>query len=510
MRTSGLFWRALEAARAANLTDGGETSMVMGSAAMTRRHALGAMAASVALPMVGCAPMPAASARTRVAIVGGGLSGLIALRDLLKAGIDARLYEARGRLGGRVSTYRGGPVPADDGGQFINGDHADILALAHEHGLRLIDRKTFEGKTLLVDGDCRVYGEERLAEDLRPLAAAIAADAAALDADFAAAAPALDAISVSQYLDRHHNLVPAYVRKLMDATLRTEFGQDPAQASAIELIFNLPVADGRHLQVIGSSDERYVLHGGSGRIVEALAPPLMPHIAMGHVLQSLHRVGDHVRLRFETGAVVEAERAIVTVPAPLLRTIDFGSLLPPLWQQYVAEIDCGRNEKINAAYHGRPWESSMGRSGDVWPLAGGFAEGWDATTVEGDTALMTFFMGGAQCAAAAKRDAAALRREFEAAAAPAVPGLTRAATVWQRRTNWTNDRFSRGAYSCWRPGQLTRFAPLFWLEEAGKAKQSPTVGPVVFAGEHLSDAWPGYMNGGAQTGRLAAQVVLGG
>jgi monoamine oxidase len=295
----------------------------------------------------------------------------------------------------------------------------------------------------------------------------------------------------------------------MEATLRTEFGQDPAHASAIELIFNLPTVDGRHVQVIGSSDERFVLHGGSGTLVEALVPPLLPYVATGHVLQSLRRDGDHVRLHFENGQVIEAERVIVTVPAPLLRTIDFGGLLPPLWQQYVTEIDCGRNEKVNAAYHGKPWASSMGGSGDVWPLAGGFAEGWDATTVEGDIGLMTFFMGGAQCAAAAKRDAATLRREFESAAAPAVPGLTQAATIWQRRTNWTNDRFSRGAYSCWKPGQLTRYARLFWLENSGKATQSPIVGPLVFAGEHLSDAWPGYMNGGAQTGRLAALAVLG-
>ena len=35
-------------------------------------------------------------------------------------------------------------------------------------------------------------------------------------------------------------------------------------------------------------------------------------------------------------------------------------------------------------------------------------------------------------------------------------------------------------------------------------------GPVVFAGEHLSDAFPGYMNGGAQTGRLAAAAILAG
>jgi len=32
--------------------------------------------------------------------------------------------------------------------------------------------------------------------------------------------------------------------------------------------------------------------------------------------------------------------------------------------------------------------------------------------------------------------------------------------------------------------------------------------PVYLAGEHVSDAWPGYMNGAAQTGRLAAQAIL--
>lgn len=42
------------------------------------------------------------------------------------------------------------------------------------------------------------------------------------------------------------------------------------------------------------------------------------------------------------------------------------------------------------------------------------------------------------------------------------------------------------------------------------AKPPVPSGPVVFAGEHLSDAYPGYMNGGAQTGRLAAQSLIAG
>ena len=68
---------------------------------------------------------------------------------------------------------------------------------------------------------------------------------------------------------------------------------------------------------------------------------------------------------------------------------------------------------------------------------------------------------------------------------------------------------ARGAYVNVRPGQLTRFGGHLWVEEDdGSASQQARSGPVLFAGEHLSDAWPGYMNGAAQTGRLAAQAII--
>ena len=39
-------------------------------------------------------------------------------------------------------------------------------------------------------------------------------------------------------------------------------------------------------------------------------------------------------------------------------------------------------------------------------------------------------------------------------------------------------------------------------------RQEVRAGALVFAGEHLSDDYCGYMNGAAQTGRLAADSVL--
>ena len=91
-----------------------------------------------------------------------------------------------------------------------------------------------------------------------------------------------------------------------------------------------------------------------------------------------------------------------------------------------------------------------------------------------------------------------------------VPGAREAATGRYLRTDWSRDRFTQGAYSNFKPGQLSTFRDFFYVESDDPREQrSVQVGNLVFAGEHLSDAFSGYMNGGAQTGRLAAQLVAG-
>jgi squalene-associated FAD-dependent desaturase len=58
----------------------------------------------------------------RVAVIGGGLAGLTAALDLVDAGMDVTLYEARPTLGGAVQTLperKGDPDPPPDNGQHI-------------------------------------------------------------------------------------------------------------------------------------------------------------------------------------------------------------------------------------------------------------------------------------------------------------------------------------------------------------------------------------------------------
>src|SRR6266508_7027700 len=117
-------------------------------AAMTRRDFLKVTGATVgaaalggpiaALASAGRAGLPPA----RIAIIGGGISGLNAALTLQDAGISSTIYEASGRVGGRMhsdtTSWLNGQV-SEHCGELIDSGHKTILGLANRFKLPTTD-----------------------------------------------------------------------------------------------------------------------------------------------------------------------------------------------------------------------------------------------------------------------------------------------------------------------------------------------------------------------------------
>ena len=112
----------------------------MAGAFMGRRSVLGGSAAAALAPLAasGQQSNPGPTTETAdVVVIGGGLSGLIAARQLSGAGASVILLEARDRVGGR--TYHGpvGTRRFDLGAQFVGPTQSKVRALAAEFGLQI-------------------------------------------------------------------------------------------------------------------------------------------------------------------------------------------------------------------------------------------------------------------------------------------------------------------------------------------------------------------------------------
>jgi monoamine oxidase len=454
----------------------------------------------------------------RIAVIGAGLAGLNAAYRLKKAGYHASVYEARHRIGGRILSLTGAVgegLVTDLGGSFINTDHEDMLGLAREFGLKLFSRdedaKRFPFPPAGYFFDGRIRTEKEMAEALRPFAWQITSDADALDRDYEATASRLDRLSVQDYLNQHAEAIPApFVRTLLENSIRTEFGVEPTQSSALQLVFNLPTVEGNRVEVLGGSDEAFVVEGGCGRIVQALAGMLPGQIHEGHVLVRLKATDRGFRLMFRPERIVEADYVILAIPFMVLREVDLDVALPETLRQFIDQVDLGKNEKLFAGFRTKVWRREDGFVQDFWTDLG-FSLAWDATQrqIDRTDGALTLFFGGDETMEALTGSAKEQGTSFMERLDRAIPGARQAATGGFLRTRWGREPFTRGSYVNFRPGQLTAFAEFLYIDSADiRKRQDVHVGNLVFAGEHLSDAFSGFMNGAAETGRLAANVIL--
>jgi monoamine oxidase len=452
-----------------------------------------------------------------IAIIGAGIAGLNAAYQLKKAGYLATVYEARSRIGGRMLTAdMGDGLIVELGAELINTDHTDMLDLVKEFNIELFNRAE-DSASLPYPKEAYYFNgvsinESGLADDLRLIAAQMSADAALLDQDWDTFAPQFDHLSVADYLALHKDKIKKlYLFELFRNIIHTEFGVEPTESSAIQFILVLPVVNGQAVELLSYSDEAYSVVDGSSRITDALGAKLDGQIQLGMKLTEVNKQANKFSLTFAQKPVIEADIVIIALPFPVLNTIKLNVPLPKLLNRFIKEAKLGSNEKVISRFSKRFWRQQSGFTNAAWSDLG-FSEVWDATQRQSarKEGALNFFLGGDQAKALENMgDVSYLGKQFVSRLNKFISGALKAATGQFIHTGWTKSPLTTGGYANYKPGQLTQFGSLFWVDSDNPdERQQVNAGNLIFAGEHLSDAYYGFMNGAAQTGRLAANLVL--
>jgi monoamine oxidase len=440
-------------------------------------------------------------------VVGAGLAGLVAARTLKRAGLSVRLFEAAKRVGGRTHSLLdrfGSGLATEMGGEFVDSRHADMLALAHEFGLTVLDTQesSEDGLSVRYFFQKHLRTESDLLRAFEPLAKRMSTDASRLSPTISAFEHssfdrAMDQLSIAAYLDKIG--ARGWVRRLIEVAYLTEYGAELSRQSCLNLLTMLSFDASTAFDVFGESDERYKIKGGVGQIAQALSEQLTPELQLGQALVSIDRDERGPVLGFEhDGAhhTVSADFVVLAIPFTVLRTIPITWDLPPQKRLAIDTLGYGSNEKLVVGLREPVWRNS-GSNGQAFSDLD-FQTGWDSSRMQGAGASFSFFVGGETGAALASAEHASLAKHYVQEANTLFPGLSDVFTGELEATGWSINPLSRGSYSHYQPGQWTTIAG--WEGES--------CGPLFFAGEHCSRDFQGYMNGAAETGRRAAEHIV--
>lgn len=465
-----------------------------------RRSLLKAGAAAALLSRAGGASAAFASESADVLVLGAGLAGLSAALQLVEAGADVILLEARDRPGGRVQTLDDLPGRPEAGGTQLSSNYRRFVALADRFDVPLV-----ADSPMARDGEPALYlslrGEPILpagwpGHRLNPFGGALAQlppwalPFAAMGRDN----PLPDIASWRDPAFAPHDVSVARHLGWTSEQLRLGFGINPGYGASaygqsalmwFQIIKALREPGGRLL----------IVRDGNMRLPEAMAEALGERVRYGAAARAIEEDGRGVEVTTFAGDRYRAAKAIVTLPTSALRTIAIRPTPPALQQRGIRALHYNRVVRIWFAPERRFWEDD-GLPPSIW--SDSYAGRVFAIRERGGgavTSIQSFVTGAAaeHLDRLSEREATGLVMSEIERIRPAARGALRPLAC----KSWGADPYAGGAYACWAPGQIAALA-----DAIGQPH-----GRVHFAGEHTAIAARGIEGALESADRVVAEAL---
>lgn len=461
-----------------------------------------------------------------IAILGGGMSGLNCANHLLGSGLDFKIFEADRRVGGRILTHYNDSIGLgifpEFGGDFIDSDHQDMLDLAKEFNLELLDMIAEQEANDWVKDiyyfDNRKISEEEIIQEFMKIAPKIAEDVDSLGENYDTPhAEILDNTPLSEYIQSLN--CANWLKDLFVAAWVAEYGLDCEELSTINMLDMIDTSTEEGFKVFGSSDERYRIKGGNSEIIKGLAAKVgKDKIHNGYEVKSIVEQEDGSYLiSFNNDEAIKSKAIVCTLPFTILRNLklDLKSISAEK-RKCIDELGYGKNTKLVLGYDSQPWRNKENNAMG-YLFTNNMTNGWDGSvnkTENNTNGAYVAYFGGEYSQKLCN----------DSTQSPLAP----ATHVWRTElpkekvlgyveeldkifinskahftghhvfVNWIDYPYVKASYSCYKVGQWSSIAGL----------EMEPVGNFFFAGEHCSELFQGFMNGAAETGRRVAEMLV--
>ena len=392
-------------------------------------------------------------------MIGAGFAGLAAADALHAGGLKVSVLEARDRVGGRVwSVPFGESAVVERGAEFILPGNSAVEGMAARFGLGLVRKGTPYGRREPRGDEAVPWAEleaafDRIGEGVAPEADTVV--------------EAIDELGL-----------PAPLAAVIRARIEVSMGHpaDDLQASVL----------GEGAATFGDFHS-YTVEGGNAQIARALAAGLEDDIHRSSPARSVRWSETGVTVGVD-GGELEADAAVIAVPASVLDRIDFEPALEGPTAEALSSVRYGQNAKLFVSLREpSPPSAIMSVRERFWTYTQLDGRGEPAPFVVGYAGTMPAIeaLGAGEGPATWIEAVQALRPDLDLAPTDAL------------LSTWHDDPWVRGSYSA-----RSLASPL-----RDDALATP-IGPLFFAGEHTAGEWHGLMEGALRSGERAARQVL--
>ena len=442
-----------------------------------------------------------------VIVVGAGLSGMIAARKVLEAGLTPLILEADERVGGRILTQEAIPgVPVELGAQWIGDTHQRMFRLAAELGVETYPQYD-QGETSYDLAGSGVLRENefhaRFAAELKELELVLrhldllAADVP-VDAPWQAPrALEWDAVTAGAWYDAQ-GLSPV-ARTLLEICTVGILAVPTAEVSFLHLLFTIQTC-GVTSELFAESEggaqtTRFI--GGTSEIPRRLAALVGDRIVLDVPVQLIEHTADSATVHCRGGLVARGRRVIVAISPTLAGRIMYDPPLPGIRDQLTQRLPNGSAMKAFFIYDEPFWRAD-GFNGQLISDVGPARMSNDTCIPGDDHGVILLFLEGDQ-ARTFGRLPEAQRREALTAELVRHYGGAAAEPVFYVDGEWSERQWTRGCYNA-------NHGPHVWTTY-GPALSTP-LGVIHWASTDTATHWSAYMEGAVDAGERAAQAVI--
>jgi monoamine oxidase len=450
-----------------------------------------------------------ARAQKRVVILGAGLAGLSAAYQLTRSGHDVTILEARSRAGGRVHTLHepfADGLHAEAGAMFIPESHDLTMQYVRLFRLPLIPIPAgkrqpayyLRGKRINPNQAGRVNWPLDLSPEEKRLGLGGMTEKYVM--------PAVREMGNAEALNWPPEALKKYDRMTYAEFLRSQGASNDAvrllrlndadlTGDGVDRVSALMVLREAALNL--NSGQLYTIRGGTDLLPQALAARLESKIRYGSPVVRIEHDTRGVRVTYaQAGAheAIAAEYLICTLPFSILKEVEVSPAFSSAKQRAIRELPYTSAARVYLQSRTEFW-AGEGLGISAYTDLPVMAIVNSTLNQRGTRGILDSYMTGEQSRRVTQMKETE-RLMFTLREVEKVYPAIRKNFEGGTSVCWDEDRWARGAYAWFEPGQMSELLPHIARVE----------GRIHFAGEHAS-SWPGWMQGAFQSGHRAAREI---